>query len=340
MTRLLLATFGTMALLTALVKPARADEPSPAAATAPAPSAPAATTAPAETGEATLTTARRIAEEGLGLYDSGKYAEALTRFERAGALVKAPTMGLMQARSLEKLGRWVEASERYLDVTRMPLGDNASEAFKEAQASATQERAALMPRIPSLTIRVSAAPAGAAVTLDGKPVAAALLGVAFPCDPGAHTVTLQSGSAKKTVSVVVREAEAKKLSLAPDVAPPPLAANSGVRAAGWISVVLGGAGVVVGAVTTGLTVSANADLIKDNCVDGVCHSRTSSAHPSDVDNFNTLRSIPAPAFVAGGILAAAGVLTLGLSYPSAKAPRQGTLQTWIGPAGGGARVTF
>src|SRR5262249_5440698 len=65
--------------------------------------------------------ARTIGEEGLALYDQGRYIEALDRFQSASALVKAPTLDLMAARCLTKMGRLVEASERYLDVTRMTV---------------------------------------------------------------------------------------------------------------------------------------------------------------------------------------------------------------------------
>ncbi len=98
--------------------------------------------APQDADEATRNAARKIAEEGLSLFQGGQYAEALDRFERAGALVRAPTMGLMAGRSLVKLGRLVEASERFLAVTRMTLAKDASDAFRKAQVDAGKEREA------------------------------------------------------------------------------------------------------------------------------------------------------------------------------------------------------
>ena len=62
--------------------------------------------------EATKAAARKIAQEGLSLYDSGNYEEALDRFVRADAMMHAPTMLLMAGRALIKLDRLIEAADR------------------------------------------------------------------------------------------------------------------------------------------------------------------------------------------------------------------------------------
>ncbi len=100
--------------------------------------------------------ARSIARDGLAAYDRGDYAEALANFDRADALVTAPTMGLMAARSLERLGRWVEAAARYQRVATAVVAPEATAAMRAAPEKAARERETLLPRIPTVDI---AAPA-------------------------------------------------------------------------------------------------------------------------------------------------------------------------------------
>src|SRR5580700_919246 len=94
--------------------------------------------------EPTRAAARAAAEDALARFDRGDYTGALDLFNRADALVHAPTLGLMAARCLEKLGRLVEASERYLAVTKVQLDPGAPASQAKAQVTAEQERAALL----------------------------------------------------------------------------------------------------------------------------------------------------------------------------------------------------
>jgi hypothetical protein len=107
-------------------------------------------------------TARKLGGEAVKLYDAGDYAGALEKFNTADSLVPAPTLGLYAARCLVKLGRTVEASERYLEVTRMELDRAALPVMRKAQADAVTEREKLLPSIPTLEVRLTG-PLGAGV---------------------------------------------------------------------------------------------------------------------------------------------------------------------------------
>src|ERR1700677_681378 len=85
---------------------------------------------------AIVATARSIALDALALFDKGDFAAALEKFNRADDLVHAPTMSLNAARCLEKLGRLVEAHERYRVAANATLDASASEALKSAAADA------------------------------------------------------------------------------------------------------------------------------------------------------------------------------------------------------------
>lgn len=286
---------------------------------------------PQQADDATRAAARRIAEEGLQLFDTGRWAEALDRFERAGAAVKAPTMTLMAARSLEKLGRLVEASERYHATAAMQLDADASAAFRKAQEDATKERAALLPRIPSLVIDAgAAAPAEAAVTLDGKPIAASLLGSPIPVDPGAHTVILTRGEKALTERFSVKEGETKRLAFA---ASEPAGAASPLRTVGWISLAAGGAGLVGAAVAGGMLLSTKAQLDGAGCKEGQCPPQTAG----DVATYNDLRPVTTGLLTAGAVLAVAGGLAI-LVAPSSPPKTTGARAPGSGPRRAGVAV--
>lgn len=279
---------------------------------------------PQQADDATRAAARRIAEEGLQLFDTGRWAEALDRFERAGAAVKAPTMTLMAARSLEKLGRLVEASERYRAAAAMQLDADASAAFRKAQEDATKERAALLPRIPSLTIDVGAAPAEAAVTLDGKAISGALVGGPIPVDPGAHTVILTRGGEALTESFSVKEGETKRLAFAGG-AP---TTTSPLRTAGFVSLAAGGAGLLGAAVVGGMLLSTKSQLDGAGCKEAQCPPQTAG----DVATYNSLRPVTTGLLTAGAVLAVAGGLAI-LVAPSPSPKTTGQRAPNSGPRG-------
>lgn len=255
--------------------------------------------------------------QAVEAYKAGKYEEALGLFQRAHDIVGLTTTGLYIARSLERLNRWVEASERYLEVTRMPLADDAEPLHVKAKEDAAAERAALMPRIPKLTIEIRGAEVSAVkVTLDGRPVPAALLGVARPADPGEHVLEATDASRRARESLTLAEAEAKTVVLdlenatplpAPAPEPPPHMptdeGSSSLGIVGWVAIGVGGAGLIVGAITGGLALGKRGDL-EDGCPNKECPPELHG----DVDSYQTLRVVSAVGLIGGGILAAAGVV--------------------------------
>jgi hypothetical protein len=162
---------------------------------------------------ATKSAARSVAEEALKLYDKGDYAGAYEKANRANDLVHAPTMALLTGRCLEKLGRFVEASEKYLEAARAPLEPGASAAQKTAQAEAEKARTALLPRIPSVELALDPPASDAQVLLDSKAVPPAMVGIKRPIDPGKHTVSVARGGESATQEFTLKEAEAVRVVL-------------------------------------------------------------------------------------------------------------------------------
>lgn len=319
--------------------------------------APSAAGAPID--DATRAAARSLAEEALARFDSGDHQGALTLFDKADALVHAPTMGIMAARCLEKLGRWVEATERYLAVSRAPLDAGANEAQRNAVKAAEVERNALLPRIPALVVVIEGEGEGEGarrveVTIDGKPVPAALLGVKRPTDPGRHRIEARRGSESVTREVVLDPGASVTVNLrlasggtavippAPPAslpAPPPAdsrSSGSAMRGVGFAFIGLGGAGIVTGAILGGLAISARGNLDESGCKEGMCPR----AVEDDVSRYNTLRLASGGALIAGLVVAAGGV-TLAVLAPSGPKPApQARWEPWVGPGTVGVRGVF
>jgi hypothetical protein len=292
-------------------------------------------------GEAEKTAARKLAQEALSLYDAGKYAPALEMFDRIDAVVHAPTMGLMAARCLEKLGRLVAAADRYLAVTRAVVPPGAAAVQRTAQVDAAREREALLPRIPTLQIDVSGS--GVTVKLDDRRVPEARLGTKTPVDPGHHRVEARRGDEVVTKEIDVAEGASTTVLLDPQPSAPAAPAapvsspsgGSGQRYAGGAVLGVGGAGIVLGAVTGALVLVKLHDLEAKGCADGTCPP----AVADELTGYRTLRTLSTAGFVGGLVCAGAGI-TLILTAPRSPAPAARTWSPWIGPGLAGARGTF
>src|SRR5688572_573408 len=130
--------------------------------------------------------ARAMADQGFDAFDAGQWQLALDRFERAQALVHSPVHQLFIARCQANLGRLLESRETYVAVTRERLPASAPPALSEAQQSAIAELLALDARIPLVVVALEGELDGTQpeVSMDGKPLPRALLGVPYPVDPG------------------------------------------------------------------------------------------------------------------------------------------------------------
>ncbi len=239
----------------------------------------------------TRTVARDLALQGAEAYDAGDFALALDRFDRAAALVTAPTITLMQARCLVALGRWLEALDRYHQVAPDQLGPDAPDAFVRAKSEASEEARSLEGRVPRLELRLPSGelPPDVTVTLDDKPVPPVLLNVARLVDPGQHTVTTtREGTEPRVVLASLAEGEQQVVTLTlPEpiakpvaVAPPPIvpppqrdaapAVEHRDERAPWLKPVafgVGGVG-VLGAVISGLKARGAQAELDEQCHPG------------------------------------------------------------------------
>jgi hypothetical protein len=300
-----------------------------------------------------LTTAREVAKEGLDAYDAGRYEEAVGKLTMAYDVVHLPTVGVYAARALAKTGRWVKASEVYLDAMRIKPTGSWPGVQSEAQINADRERTELLPRIPRLAIQLEGAKIEeVTVSIDGVLVPSALLAAEQLVDPGQRHVVGKRGTEEVAADATLKEAERQSVTLrfamqapvtapiAPAIAPPlvapppqplvtsappppnaapPADSTSGAntqRLLGWVGIGVGSAGLAFGGITGILTLSKHSDLKGNGCTDTSCYAD----QQSDVDAHNRLRTMSIVGFVAGGVIAASGV-TLLLTAPKSQEAR-------------------
>lgn len=305
--------------------------------------------------QATRTSARQLGEEATDLFDKGDYKAALDKFERADALIPLPTLRVREARCLVKLGRLIDASDRYLGATRMQLPPDALQVHRDAIVDAEKELAALQGRIPALVIDVADG-AGAEVTVDGANVPAALWGQKRAVDPGKHRVAIRKGTSRSERDIEIKEGQTLPVKLeapkggepTPPLAPtanpekraapqvsPPSRSGSGQLIAGAVTVGVGGAAIVVGAVTGGLVLSKKSDLEK------TCGKDLACPRPQwdEVDSYNRLRIVSTSMLVVGGVVAAAGTVVV-LTSPKPKPEEKAAVAPWIGAGSAGFQGVF
>jgi hypothetical protein len=158
--------------------------------------------------DASRSAARKLGYSGVEAYQAGDYATASEKLERAYRVLQVPSVGLWSARALAKLGKLVEASERYQETSRLNVAAGDERVQKKALADAASELEALTPKIPSVRVRIEGASAAEVkVAVDGAAISPDLVGEPRPVNPGQHRVEGSRGSERAEVNVVLSESE-------------------------------------------------------------------------------------------------------------------------------------
>lgn len=180
--------------------------------------------------EAARASARKSLDEGIKLFNAGDYPQAAVKLDEAFNTLQQPSSGVWSARAFVKLGKLVEASERYQEVIKLAKPVEETAADHHARAEAERERGALMPRVPLLHIQVQGAKRDdVAVTLDGEPVARVFIAdeavfngkkagwftswKSLPVNPGSHKLLGQWQKEANVQPVTVKEGEKQEVVL-------------------------------------------------------------------------------------------------------------------------------
>ncbi|MGC4068988.1 MAG: hypothetical protein QM784_30945 [Polyangiaceae bacterium] len=291
-------------------------------------------------------TARSQVNDGVALFQKGRFAEAERNFTAALEIAQVPTVALWAARAHERQGKWVLALAAYRRALAMPSNDLwVGDAQQRAQAEAREELQRLEARVPKVQVVLEGkATAGFVVTMDQVAIDSASLAAFFPADPGRHVLEVEQAGHVTRVVVELREAEERRVSLRlPDTSgtdsgtarPTDVAASSSERTVsspkdvtaprrtqsddsmrtwGWVGVGVGTTGVLVGTVAGLWLIGNRASLHRDGCSGDVC---VGDRFSDRVDRYNTLRTVSTIGFVVGGVGMATGV-TLLLMNPRTK----------------------
>ncbi|MAQ13824.1 MAG: hypothetical protein CMN30_03405 [Sandaracinus sp.] len=222
--------------------------------------------------------ARSLFREGNRFLRQERWAAAADRFERALALRESPQIAYNLASALAETGQLVRATEMLRAI------EADGEAPRQVREAATLRREAIEPRLASIAVRVDGDRTDVELTMDGSPLAWAMVDVSVPTDPGTHTVRAErSGALLDEAQTDVAEGGAAEVRLELPAAPPTPAETA--RAAD-VADPAGPAGptdeaatkprrwwfgVVVGVVAVGLAVGLGVGLTRDRspeCIQG------------------------------------------------------------------------
>lgn len=305
--------------------------------------------APGATDPALRVIAREFATRGAEAFERGAFAEALEDFNRAAALFDAPTIAIMQARTLVHLGRWLEGLDRYQRTARQTPSPADPTPFHDAVRQAAVEGEVLRKRLPQLTLVVDERlQHEILVELDGQPLPTLLLNTSRPIDPGAHQLKASKGG----VAFLERTIESTpEQHLEVEISPPHRAANSVVTPPprsltplpptppaaedpplNWPLIgvaTIGGLG-AAGGVTTAVLGSLAQQRLDDKCGG---HTRCPPEQQRNIDTLNTSRAL---FYVSSAMFAIGGSLT---AYLLLSEEEDGSSQAQLSLSPFGAQLT-
>jgi hypothetical protein len=327
--------------------------------------------AQAQSDEEARAAARQLGIEGIRLAKDGKCDVAIDKLDRANRLFHAPTIVVQLGECQILMGRLVEGTEKLNSIVREELGPNPNPAYQQAQERARKLLDSTMPRIPTLTVDVTA-PAGSKLllTVDGRTMSDALVGVPRPIDPGKHLivakvegyepaqseVVLAEGAKEQTSLVIERPLPATVVAPLSAPAQPgqaPAASPSGSgdnaqaseggsqRTWGWVALGAGGVGVLAGSYF-GLSALSDKSDLTDACSDGRCPPEQRST----IDSMNSSALVSTVGFGVGlvGLGVGSYLLLTAPSAGSASADRGAqasiTVTPYVSPSSAGVVGSF
>jgi hypothetical protein len=271
--------------------------------------------------------------DGVASLQQGNADVASEKLEKAFDLLQAPSIALWSARALVKRGQWVEASERYQQAGRLaPSGGNQQAIQEQAKKDCARELSELSPRIPKLVIALAGASASdVSLSVDGSAVSSSLIDEERLVNPGPHRVLGVRGPDRVEKQVTALEAQRVRVVLefqprVPEVpaTKPGVGAGSGAanpahdhsapapeggrnHTLAYVALGLGGAGLITGSVAGLIALKEHNDFKSNTECDG---NQCGPSQRGAVDRFHTIRTVSTIGFVAGGALAATGLVLL------------------------------
>lgn len=317
---------------------------------------------PAAAPEATaaeLASARQLFAEALAAQDQGRCGDALPIYQRIAKITVSPVLYLRIGTCNEALGHVVEAINAFELATQ--------EAEKKRDAAVAKESRAhlekLRPKVARLAVNVPTDADGVEITIDDRPVSAALAGATMFVDPGRRHVAVRAANyergfetdvvadAAQPATVTADLGKRKVAALAPvAAAPTPLPAKPAADPPKVIppeatpdrlpGAVIGGltAGVGLGALISGLIAHAKFDEYVMENSNPRAGTRAAREHLRDSGQAAALVST----VLTGAFVVGAGFTVYLLASPPRKVgagtPKRAAFSPWLGATGGGLVV--
>ncbi len=295
------------------------------------------------------------------LTDAGRFADACAKFSESKRLAPGLGVSMYLADCYEHIGRTASA------WTEFRAAEGLARARNDKRADVAREHAqALEPKLERLTIEIapSVPRTGLTILRDGVPVANEELGLAVPVDPGDHAVIVSApGHVQRTVNahlgpenpnatVKVDHLDDSTPAPVPTPVPVPVApspapqpapspapdAPAGEGDSGQTMRTLGIVGMGVGAAGLGLGAMFGlmAKSALDNSNSGPCNAsdHCTPAGLSDRQDASNKATLSTVMFVAGGVVAAAGIVVF-LAAPHGPSSTVGAVTVSPAPMAGG-----
>ncbi|MEP7122703.1 MAG: tetratricopeptide repeat protein [Byssovorax sp.] len=303
--------------------------------------------------------AEALFQQARDLFKQESYAEACPKFAESQRL--EPKLGTLLNLAVchEKLGKIATAWAEYTSAATIA----GREGSKDREAFSRERVADLEKKLSRITLQSSSPPAGLRVVLDDQPMDLTALNTPLPIDPGKHWIaasapgrvdwstTLDVPSEQASLPVQIPTLVAAPVAALPapavptpaplvppatpavEVAPP---ARSDNRFVAYVGFGVGAAGVLVGAITGGITL-ARASTIRAACHDNFCGVGQTEA----LGGATTMANVSNVSFLLGGLGVGVGVVALILT-PSREPARRpvATVTPIVGPGAVGLRGSF
>jgi hypothetical protein len=264
--------------------------------------------------------ARALMDLGDARFEAKNYASALEQYRAADEIMNVPTTGIEVGRTLERLGRLLEAREVLRRVSEFPQRADEPRPFASARQRADRLLGDIAPRIPRVTLQVTGLPEGTTPTIswDGERIDDARIGGYLEANPGEHHVVgtapgfpevkrdvrLAEGQALQVVLAFGNAPAAGPVSVAAPErshAPLPAVAKASKPVLLWASLGVAAAGMAVGS-ATGVYSLSRTKGAKQHCDGNTC---TPEAR-RDIDGAKTFANISNVAFGVGVVALGVG----------------------------------
>lgn len=202
--------------------------------------------------------AQKMFEAGDGLYESGRYEDAIVAFKNSHHLVASPNSRLMLARSMREAGHYAEACAEFRGVIRDAEATRGR--YPEALSSARSELDTLESSLGQLELDAKFRERLRGLSINGKTVAPLATSIAIPAGTLQLEYWLKDGSHHSTTVELAKGEHKllKELEFAPQLTQQGGAAevstntsaqsatqntrSDGVRTAAWVSTGVAAAG--------------------------------------------------------------------------------------------------